>query len=129
MIRDDRMSLEADILTFECVLVGDGGTGTQLLKKKSGQCAIIMFVVISRITYKNVPHWCMDLVRACEDIAVVFCGNNLDIKDRKIKAKSIRCYRLKSKRTKISNCKLKEICNRPTKLPCPTMMVTCKQKN
>ncbi|KAJ2838112.1 hypothetical protein FBU31_000995, partial [Coemansia sp. 'formosensis'] len=28
-----------------------------------GQCAIIMFDVTSRITYKNVPNWHRDLVR------------------------------------------------------------------
>uniref|UniRef100_A0A804QL57 GTP-binding nuclear protein n=1 Tax=Zea mays TaxID=4577 RepID=A0A804QL57_MAIZE len=31
-----------------------------------GQCAIIMFDVTSRLTYKNVPTWHMDLCRVCE---------------------------------------------------------------
>merc|ERR1711920_836406 len=33
-----------------------------------GQCAIIMFDVTSRISYKNVPNWHRDIVRACENI-------------------------------------------------------------
>ncbi|BHF72741.1 hypothetical protein SprV_0401581200 [Sparganum proliferum] len=46
-----------------------------------GQCAIIMFDVTSRVTYKNVPNWHRDLV---------------DIKDRKVKAKSITFHRKKN---------------------------------
>ena len=53
------------------------------------QCAIIMFDVTSRITYKNVPDWHRDLVRVCENILIVLCGSKVDIKDRKVKAKSI----------------------------------------
>ena len=49
-----------------------------------GQCAIIMFDVTSRITYKNVPNWHRDLTRVCENIPVVLCGNKVEIKDRKV---------------------------------------------
>ena len=52
------------------------------------QCAIIMFDVTSRVTYKNVPNWHRDLVRMRENIPVVLCGNKVDIKDRKFKANS-----------------------------------------
>nr|XP_019583596.1 PREDICTED: LOW QUALITY PROTEIN: GTP-binding nuclear protein Ran-like [Rhinolophus sinicus] len=53
------------------------------------QCAIIMFDVTSRVTYKNVPNCHRDLVRVCENIIIVLCGNKVDdIKDRKVKAKS-----------------------------------------
>uniref|UniRef100_A0A2K5JNK6 GTP-binding nuclear protein Ran n=1 Tax=Colobus angolensis palliatus TaxID=336983 RepID=A0A2K5JNK6_COLAP len=45
------------------------------------QCAIIMFDATSRVTYKNVP--------MCENIPMMLCGNKVDIKDRKVKAKSI----------------------------------------
>ena len=40
-------------------------------------------------TYKNMPNWHSDLVRVCENILIVLCGNKVDIKDRKAKAKSI----------------------------------------
>ncbi|KAB0345699.1 hypothetical protein FD754_022625 [Muntiacus muntjak] len=40
------------------------------------QCAIIMFDVTSRVTYKN-------------NIPIVLCGSKVDVKDRKVKAKSI----------------------------------------
>ena len=61
-----------------------------------GQCAIIMFDVTSRITYKNVPNWHRDLVRVCGDIPIVLCGNKVDIKDRKVKAKQIAFHRKKN---------------------------------
>ena len=61
-----------------------------------GQCAIIMFDVTSRITYKNVPNWHRDLVRVCTDIPVVLVGNKVDIKDRKVKAKAINFHRKKN---------------------------------
>ncbi|CAF1234460.1 unnamed protein product [Rotaria socialis] len=58
-----------------------------------GQCAIIMFDVTSRITYKNVPNWHKDLIRVCENIPIVLCGNKVDVKDRKVKAKAITFHR------------------------------------
>lgn len=55
-----------------------------------------MFDVTSRMTYKNVPQWHRDLVRVCENIPIVLCGNKVDIKDRKVKAKTITFHRKKS---------------------------------
>lgn len=65
-----------------------------------GQCAVIMFDVTSRVTYKNVPNWHRDLVRVCENIPIVLCGNKVDIKDRKVKAKSIVFHRKKNLQVK-----------------------------
>ena len=48
-----------------------------------------MFDVTSGVTYKNVPNGHRDLVRVCENIPTVLCGSKVDIKDRKVKAKSI----------------------------------------
>jgi GTP-binding nuclear protein Ran len=59
-------------------------------------CAIIMFDVTSRITYKNVPNWHRDLVRVCENIPIVLVGNKVDVKDRKVKAKQITFHRKKN---------------------------------
>ncbi|XP_036884429.1 GTP-binding nuclear protein Ran-like [Sturnira hondurensis] len=53
------------------------------------QCAIIMFDGTSRVTHKNVSNWHRDLVIVCERIPPVMYGNKVDIKDRKVKAKSI----------------------------------------
>jgi len=52
-------------------------------------CAIIMFDVCSRITYKNVPKWYKDITRICELIPIVLVGNKVDEKNRKVKAKQI----------------------------------------
>ena len=61
-----------------------------------GQCAIIMFDVTARVTYRNVPNWHRDLVRVCENIPIVLCGNKVDVKDRKVKPKSINFHRKKN---------------------------------
>ncbi|KAI7688150.1 hypothetical protein SSS_00897 [Sarcoptes scabiei] len=61
-----------------------------------GECAIIMFDVTTRVTYKNVPNWHRDLVRVCENIPIVLCGNKVDVKDRKVKAKAIVFHRKKN---------------------------------
>ena len=48
-----------------------------------GDCAIIMIDVTARITYKNVPNWCRDLVRVNGNIPImtVLGGKKPDIKD------------------------------------------------
>merc|ERR1711990_533677 len=61
-----------------------------------GQCAIIMFDLPSRITYKNVPNWHRDIVRVCENIPIVLVGNKVDVKDRKVKVKQINFHRKKN---------------------------------
>jgi len=61
-----------------------------------GQCAIVMFDVTARVTYKNVPNWHRDLIRVCENIPMVLVGNKVDVKDRKVKAKSITFHRKKN---------------------------------
>lgn len=55
-----------------------------------------MFDVTARVTYKNVPNWHRDLVRVCENIPIVLCGNKVDVKDRKVKAKSVLFHRKKN---------------------------------
>ena len=52
-------------------------------------CAIIMFDVCSRVTYKNVTKWYKELTRVCEGIPIVLVGNKVDVADRKVKAKQI----------------------------------------
>jgi len=61
-----------------------------------GNCAIIFFDVTSRVTYKNVPNWKRDLVRVLTNVPIVLCGNKVDIKDRKVKAKQITFHRKKN---------------------------------
>lgn len=60
------------------------------------KATIIMFDVTSRVTYKNVPNWHRDLVRVCDNIPIVLCGNKVDVKDRKVKAKAIVFHRKKN---------------------------------
>ena len=40
------------------------------------------YIFSARVTYKNVPNWHRDLVRVCENIPIVLCGNKVDIKVR-----------------------------------------------
>jgi GTP-binding nuclear protein Ran len=56
-------------------------------------CAIIMFDLTSRQTYKNVPKWHKDLTKICENIPIVLVGNKADAKDRKLKARQINFHR------------------------------------
>ena len=37
-----------------------------------------------------------DLVRVCENIPIVLCGNKVDVKERKVKAKAITFHRKKN---------------------------------
>ncbi len=55
-----------------------------------------MFDVTSRITYRNVPNWHRDITRVCENIPIVLCGNKVEVKDRKVKAKQINFHRKKN---------------------------------
>jgi GTP-binding nuclear protein Ran len=55
-----------------------------------------MFDVTSRISYKNVPNWHRDVTRVCEGIPIVLCGNKVEVKDRKVKAKTITFHRKKN---------------------------------
>ncbi|CUF13448.1 ras-related GTP-binding nuclear protein Rtb4, putative [Bodo saltans] len=58
-------------------------------------CAIIMFDVTSRNTYKNVPNWHRDITRVCDNIPIVLVGNKVDCADRQVKAKMITFHRKK----------------------------------
>ncbi|KYQ92406.1 GTP-binding nuclear protein Ran [Tieghemostelium lacteum] len=58
-----------------------------------GQCAIIMFDVTSRNSYKHCPNWHSDLTRVCESIPIVLCGNKVDVKERKVKPSQINFHR------------------------------------
>ena len=64
-----------------------------------------MFDVTAATTYRNVPVWYRDLHRVCGNIPMVLCGNKVDVKDRKVKAKNIVFHRRKNiqVRTKIKN--------------------------
>jgi len=59
----------------------------------NGQAAIIMFDVLSKVTYKNVPQWHRDITRVCQGIPICLVGNKVDVKDRKVKPKAIMFHR------------------------------------
>ncbi len=50
-------------------------------------CAIIMFDLTARETYRNVAKWHKDLVKICPNIPICLVGNKADVKDRKLKAR------------------------------------------
>eukprot|EP00808_Paulinella_micropora_P020558 g52157.t1 len=58
-----------------------------------GQSAILMFDVTARVTYSSVPHWYKDLVRVCENIPIVLCGNKVDSKEMAVKPRDIIFHR------------------------------------
>jgi len=59
----------------------------------NSKCAIVMFDVSSRVTYKNVPKWFQDLHRASGPIPTVLVGNKVDVPEREVKAQSITYHR------------------------------------
>ncbi|KAM0917346.1 hypothetical protein ACQ4PT_009573 [Festuca glaucescens] len=61
-----------------------------------GHCAIIMFDVTSRLTYKNVATWHRDICRVCANIPIVLCGNKVDVKNRQVKSKMVTFHRKKN---------------------------------
>lgn len=61
-----------------------------------GQCAIIMFDVTARVSYKSVPNWHRDITRVCENIPIVLCGNKVEVKERKVKPKQVTFQRKKN---------------------------------
>jgi len=61
-----------------------------------GECAIVMFDVTCRFTYRNVPVWHRDVTRVCQDIPIALVGNKVDRKDRRVKSKSVVFHRKKN---------------------------------
>lgn len=61
-----------------------------------GDCAILMFDVTSRITYKNIAQWHRDISRVLENVPMVLVGNKVDVKDRLVKARQIQFHRKKN---------------------------------
>ena len=63
-----------------------------------GDCAIVMFDVVDKMTFKNVPNWCRDITDVCKKIPVCVCGNKVDREvDRKVKASAAVKYAKKKK--------------------------------
>eukprot|EP00696_Hemimastix_kukwesjijk_P007768 gnl/Hemi2/19855_TR6589_c0_g1_i3.p1 gnl/Hemi2/19855_TR6589_c0_g1~~gnl/Hemi2/19855_TR6589_c0_g1_i3.p1 ORF type:complete len:131 (-),score=49.57 gnl/Hemi2/19855_TR6589_c0_g1_i3:132-524(-) len=54
-----------------------------------------MFDVTNRLTYKHVPNWHQSLVRVCDNIPIVLCGNKVDCRNRVVKARQINYHRKK----------------------------------
>ncbi|EYB97955.1 hypothetical protein Y032_0135g1913 [Ancylostoma ceylanicum] len=88
-----------------------------------GQCAIIMFDVTARVTYKNVPNWHRDLVRVCENIPIVLCGNKtqhiIDVK----RTQTVIAYRWRNHNCRREHARSADECSgvgcaRPTTKPC-----------
>ena len=59
----------------------------------NADCAIVMFDVGSKLSYKNAAMWTRDLRRMRPNIPIVLCGNKVDIEDRKVKHKDNTLHR------------------------------------
>merc|ERR1711862_958491 len=71
-----------------------------------GKCAIIMFDVTSRQSYKNVPNWYRDLIRVCEGIPVVLAETKLMKKTEKLNQNKLLSTERRTYNTMISLLKL-----------------------
>lgn len=56
---------------------------------EGADCAILMFDVTSRFTYKALPAYHYDIKRVCKNIPMVVVGNKVEDNDRKVKANQI----------------------------------------
>jgi GTP-binding nuclear protein Ran len=54
----------------------------------NADCAILMFDLSSRITYKNIPKWHRDLMKVV-DVPVVLVGNKADLTNNKIRSNEV----------------------------------------
>ena len=89
---------------------------------KQEDCAILMFDVTAVTTYRNVPVWHRDLHRVCGNIPMVLCGNKVDVKDRKVKAKNIVFHRRKNIQVFIEiNKRFLQFKKLPSKTSCVTL--------
>jgi len=59
-------------------------------------CAIIMFDVTSRLSYKHIVEWFRDIRAIKENIPIILIGTKVDVQDRKVKAKQITFHRKKN---------------------------------
>jgi GTP-binding nuclear protein Ran len=56
-------------------------------------CAIIMFDVSSRLSYKQIPIWYKNLIRVSPNVKVVICANKVDLRTRQVKVKDVVFHR------------------------------------
>ncbi|XP_076885491.1 GTP-binding nuclear protein Ran1A-like [Bidens hawaiensis] len=76
-------------IRFHCWDTGGKVSGLRDGYYIHGQCAIIMFDVTNKKSYKNVPRWYKDLRGICKDIPIVLCGNKVDVADRQVQATDV----------------------------------------
>lgn len=61
------------------------------------KCAIVMFDITSRVSYRNIANWYADVLRVAKDIPIVIVGNKIDEeKERKVLPKHITFHRNKN---------------------------------
>ncbi|GBG79113.1 hypothetical protein CBR_g28828 [Chara braunii] len=62
-----------------------------------GSCAIIMFDVTCKSSYKNVSRWYEDICRVCDlRIPMVLCGNKVDVNKRQVKPHHVTFHKTKA---------------------------------
>jgi len=58
-------------------------------------CAIVMFDLSFRSTYKNIPVWYRDVSRICFNIPIAIVGNKYDLLDKKDEEERVMQFRRK----------------------------------
>ena len=70
---------------------------TSLLESPTRTCQIgIVSTQKFSVLRATLIHSLGDLVRVCEQVPIVLCGNKVDVKERKVKAKTITFHRKKN---------------------------------
>ncbi|KAH9570915.1 hypothetical protein CY35_02G065900 [Sphagnum magellanicum] len=77
-------------IQFDCWDTNPGQEGLRDGYFIDADCAMIIFDHNARLTYKYLSTWHHDLLKVCGRIPVVLCGiNNMDMKNREVKAKQV----------------------------------------
>lgn len=77
----------------------------------AADCAIIMFDLSSKISFRNVDKWYADLTNKCNGIPIVLCGNKSDIVPHKIDSNTVANYIYEANYTRYYPVSAKTNCN------------------
>ena len=55
---------------------------------------IIMFDVTSKDSFLNIQKWQKECEKECKNVPIFFCGNKIDIRDRKVTVKDIKMHNI-----------------------------------
>jgi GTP-binding nuclear protein Ran len=59
----------------------------------NADAVILMFDLTSRVSYKSISSWYRNIIKVCENIPIIICGNKSDCSDIKIMPNDIQLFK------------------------------------